>query len=170
MFESNQIFQAAYVVEDLDAAMDNWMRVAQIGPFFVLPDCAPDVIYRGQPGELLADVAFCQAGSTMIELIKVKSDGPNHYRDTVPKGTDAYHHQGYFTDDFDAEVARFAAMGVEAACLGQFETTRYAYFDTTHLVGCMTEVLERDPLILDMFKKVADAAENWDGSDPVRMI
>lgn len=170
MSKTNKIIQAAYVVDDIDAAMERWMRVAGIGPFFVMRDCAPDVTYRGQPGVLLADVAFCQAGSMMIELIQPKSTGPNLYRDTVPQGTDGYHHQAYFTDDFDAELARFADMNVEIATQGKFGTLRFAYFDTCHLIGCMTEVLSHDPEMDKVFQMIADAAEDWDGTDPIRVV
>lgn len=170
MVESREIFQAGYVVADIDAAMHNWMRVAQIGPFFISRDVRANLVYRGQPGEILADVAYCQAGPIMIELVQPKSAGPNHYRDTVPEGTDAYHHQAYWTDDFDGELERFKAMGVEVAVQGQSGSVRFAYFDTSHLVGCMTEILERDPEFVAFFEKIAAAAQDWDGSDPVRPI
>jgi hypothetical protein len=54
------------------------------------------------------------------------------------------------------------------AARGSFGTLRFPYFDTRHLVGCLTEVLERDPVTEGMKKMVADAAIDWDGSDPIR--
>jgi hypothetical protein len=172
VIQTNTIHQAAYVVDDLDAAIDRWMRVANIGPFYVMRDCMPEnVIYRGQPTEgFLVDIGFCQAGPVQVELIQPKMSGPNVYRDSVPPGSDGYHHTAYFTDDLDAEFARFAAMGVEVATQATFGALRYAYFDTRDLVGCMTEVLEHDADLEGIFKMVADAAVDWDGSDPVRLI
>ena len=170
MSHPREIMQAAYVVDDLDVAIDNWRRVADIGPFFVMRDNSlDDLIYRGQPSKgFRSNFAMCQAGPLQLELIQVLSSGPNVYRDSVPAGTDAYHHQAYIAEDLDVELARFAAMGVDVAARGSFGTLRFAYFDTRHLVGCMTEVLERDPVIEGMNKMVADAAIDWDGSDPVR--
>jgi len=129
------------------------------------------MIYRGQPTEgFLADMALCQAGPVQIELIQPRSSGPNVYRDSVPVGSDGYHHFAYFTDDLDAEFARFSTMGVEVAAQATFAALRFAYFDTRDLVGCMTEVLEHDAELEGIFKMVADAAVGWDGSDPVRIV
>lgn len=166
------IFQAAYVVDDLDEAMDRWRRAMKVGPFFVMRDCAPEnVRYRGRPStDLLADFAFCQAGGLQIELIQPRSSGADVYRDTVPVGVDAYHHHAYFAPDLDAETARFADMGVEVAMEGTFGALRFAYFDTYHLLGFMTEVLQPDPDIEAMFTMIAEASIDWDGSDPVRTL
>jgi methylmalonyl-CoA/ethylmalonyl-CoA epimerase len=170
MVQSREIMQAAYVVDDLDVAIDNWRRVAGVGPFFVMRDNPlDDLTYRGRPSEpFRSNFAMVQAGPIQLELIQPLSSGPNIYRDSVPVGTDAYHHQAYLADDLDVEFARFEAMGVEVAAHGSFGSLRFAYFDTRHLVGCMTEVLERGATIEGMIKMVADAAINWDGSDPVR--
>jgi len=171
MIKTNKVFQLGYVVDDLDAAIERWMKVTNIGPAFIMRGSAPEnIIYRGQPGEMVMDIGFCQAGDLQIELIQPLSTGPNVYRDAVPAGTQAYHHQGYFTDDMDAEFARFAALGVDVGVQGTFGDMRFAYFDTRPQIGCMTEVLERNPDVEAMFKMIADAAVDWDGSDPVRLI
>jgi hypothetical protein len=172
MIPTDSIFQAAYVVEDLEEAMARWQRVARVGPFYVMREASLEgLIYRGQPSEgFVSDCAFGQAGTLQIELIQVKSSVPNLYRDTVPAGKDAYHHHAYFTDDLDAELARFEAMGVEVATQASYGTMRYAYWDTHDLIGGMTEALERDPGVEALFKMIADAAVDWDGSDPVRVI
>lgn len=171
MYKTNKVTQAGYVVDDIDAAIERWMKVTGIGPFYIMRDCAPEnVIHRGRPGELLMDIAFCQAGPVQVELIQPRSAGPNVYRDSVPAGTDAYHHQAYFTDDMDAEFARFAAMGVEVGYQATFGPMRYAYFDTRQFIGCMTEVMEHDANVEGMFQMIADAAVDWRGSDPVRLL
>lgn len=164
MNRTSKIFQAAYVVDDIDVSIESWMRVAQIGPFFLMRDTVTEIKCYGKPARLLADVAFCQAGPMMIELIQPKETDCDLYRDP------GYHHQTYWADDFDAEIARFAAMGVELACEGQSGSARFAYLDTVHLVGCLTAITERDTQFVDFFQSVANAAENWDGSDPVRII
>jgi hypothetical protein len=171
VFKTNKVIQAGYVVDDLEAAIERWMKVTNIGPFYIQRDCAPaNVIYRGQPGELLMDLAFCQAGPVQVELIHPRSKGPNVYRDGVPAGTQGYHHQCYFTDDLDGEFARFAAMGVEVGYQATFGDLHYAYFDTRHLIGCMTEVMEREANVVGLFQMIADASIDWDGKDPVRFV
>jgi methylmalonyl-CoA/ethylmalonyl-CoA epimerase len=168
---TNQITQAAYVVNDLRAAIDRWMTTSNIGPFYIMENCEPEnVIYRGAPGQLKMDLAFCQAGPVQIELIQPTSTGPNMYRDSYPEGTEGYHHQCYFTDDLDRDFAHYAALGVEVAVQATFGSLRFAYFDTRHLIGCMTEVMQHDEAVEGMFKMIADAAIDWDGTDPVRMV
>ena len=170
--KTNNIHQAAYVVNNIDRAIDHWIRTANVGPFYVMRDCTPEnVVYRGEPSEgFMCDVAFAQAGPVQIELVQVKSPGPNIYRDTVPFGKEAYHHQAYFADDLDAEVDRFAAMGVEVGTRANFGAVQYAFFDTTHLIGCMTEVLQNDAGLKALFKSIAEASIDWTGSDPVRVV
>ena len=109
-------------------------------------------------------------GPVQLELIQVKSPGPNVYRDSIPAGMDGYHHYAYFTDDLGDEFARFETLGVEVASEGTFGPLRFAYFDTRDAVGCMTEALEHDAYLKGVFKIVSDASVDWDGSDPVRLI
>jgi hypothetical protein len=92
------------------------------------------------------------------------------YRDIVPAGADTYHHQAYWHHDLDAETARFASIGVEKIAHGTAGAMRFAYFDTRHLVGCITEVLEHEAGMAAMMQGFADAAVDWDGSDPVRLL
>lgn len=166
-----KITQAAFVVNDLRAAIDRWMTSSNIGPFYIMENCQPEnVLYRGQPGELVMDLAFCQAGPVQIELIQPKSAGPNMYRDSFPDGGEGFHHICYFTEDLDVDLAHYAAQGVEVAVQATFGSLRFAYFDTRHLIGCMTEVMQHDEAVEGMFAMIAAAAVDWDGSDPVRMV
>lgn len=171
MAQTNRIIQSAFVVHDLRTAIDRWMKTANIGPFYIMENISPEnVRYRGRPAPLTMDLAFCQAGGVQVELIQVKSDGPNVYRDSVPAGTDAYHHICYFTHDLAADYAHYKALGADVAVEATFGPMRYAYFDTRHLIGCMTEVMEHDENVEGVFAMIADAAKDWDGSDPVRMV
>lgn len=171
MYVTNEIMQAAYVVEDMDAAIDGWRKTTPIGPFFVIRNASPENFqYRGKPAKLVMDLAFAQAGPIQIELIQPKSAGPNVFSDSAPIKGQFYHHQCYITDDLDAEFARFAAMGIAVAQQADTGGVRFAYFDTRHLIGCMTEVIQRGDAYEAMCTMIADAAVDWDGSDPVRMM
>lgn len=171
MFRTNEIIQAAYVVEDLDAAIEAWRKTTPTGPFFVIRNATPENFsYRGKPARLVIDIALCQAGPIQIELIQPKSTGPNVYSDMAPIKGQFYHHQCYVTDDLDAEVARYAAMGIEVAQQADTGGIQFAYFDTRHLIGCMTEVVQSSEAYDGMCRMIADAAIGWDGSDPIRVI
>lgn len=163
--------QAAYVVDDLDSAIERWRSVIDAGPFFVFRNASPDNFrYRGQSSEALLDVAIGQAGPIQVELIQPKIQGPNIWRDGVPAGTQAYHHQCYVSDDLEAEIARYAAKGVDVGIQANSGEIHFVYFDTRHLIGSMTEVVQRSDAFDGMCKMIADAAVDWDGSDPVRSL
>lgn len=171
MYKTKEVMQAAYVVDDLDAAIEGWLKMAQTGPFFVIRNASPDNFrYLGKAAEIVMDIAICQAGPIQVELIQPKSTGPNLYRDMAPAGAQFYHHQCYITDDLEAERTRFAAMGIEVAQEADTGGIHFVYFDTRHLIGCVTEVVQRGEAMDGLSKMIADAAVDWDGSNPVRLL
>lgn len=164
------IFQNAWVVPDLEEAASRWVDQLGVGPFYVMvQDNLTDVTYRGEPGELSMRVALAQAGPMQIELIEQVSSTPSAYRDGVPEGEMGFHHMCVWTHDIDADTAYFADLGYPAATMGR-SGARFAYYDTRPLLGCMLEVVEHLPRIEAMFGRIADAAVDWDGTDPIRSI
>jgi hypothetical protein len=88
------VFQNAWVVDDLNAAMGRWVDEMGVGPFFVA-EHGPQLTelqYRGQPSELSMRVALAQAGPVQIELIQPTTNNACAYRDSVPPGTVGFHH------------------------------------------------------------------------------
>lgn len=167
-----EYFQSAWVVESLDEAMAYWTKICGVGPFYVIPDCAiENYAYRGQSGGALRfSGALAQAGPIQIELIQQHGDDPSAYRDVYPAGTGGFHHVCAFAKDYDADVERYRSAGASVAHSGQFGDMRFCYLDTRSAMGCMTELIEDRQSIRDMFAVVANAAVNWDGSDPIRYL
>lgn len=166
-----KLFQICWVVRDLHAAMPRFQAAFDTGPFFTMEDIELDeVIYRGSPGEQRMHAAFAQSGETQVELIQPLSTSPNAYDDVWPNGTEGFHHVCYWAPDLDVEKARFAAQGAVAACEARTGTLRLGYFDTRHLTGCMTEVLQDHAPTQELFAAIRDAARNWDGRDPIRAV
>ena len=48
--------------------------------------------------------------------------------------------------------------------------TEFAFVDTVATQGHMTEIYERSRGLLGFYEMVRTAAEDWDGSDPVRTL
>lgn len=166
-----RLIQAGFVVDDLNSAIGRWLKTANIGPFYIMRNVRPENgIYRGKPAPLEMDIAFAQAGPMQIELIQPLSPGPSMYRDSVPKGQDGFHHVCYFTDDIDGEFERFRVQDVPVAYQATFGQMRFAYFDTRAKIGCMTEVMEHDPIVEGMFEMIAQASIGWDGRNPIRSV
>ena len=146
--------------------------MTDIGPFFIMRGVRPENgLYRGQPAELEMHLAFAQAGPMQIELIQPVSPGPSVYRDTYPVGhAGGPHHLCAFVDDLAAEEAHFRAQGVAVGYTAGYGDLRFGYYDTRAQLGCFTELMTPDPAIVGLFQSFADAAVDWDGSDPVREV
>jgi len=146
---ANGVFQAAWVVADLEAAMRHWIENCGVGPFFVMENLQIEKMrYRGQPHEINFSVALAQAGPTQIELIFQHDDLPSVYRDAIAMGQTGFHHVGVWAHDFDRELK--------------------AYVDTRRTLGSMVEILEENAAVRARFRDIADVAANWDGRDPIR--
>ena len=62
-------------------------------------------------------------------------------------------------------------VGIEAVQQGHTGTgIRFAYVDTDDHPGGMIELIEAGPAITGFFKLVRDAAQGWDGSEPIRRM
>lgn len=167
------LFQSAFVVDDIDAAIAKWVDELGVGPFFVADyeGVLTEVKYRGQPSELSMKVALAQAGPVQIELIQPTSSAPCAYRDGVPAGSgSAFHHMCAWTHDIEADTRYFEDRGYPCANIGYAGSAWFAYYDTRPLMGCMIEVVEKKPGVVELFGKIAQAAEGWDGSKPVRSM
>ena len=168
---SRNFFQSAFVVPDLEEACNHWSQQLGVGPFFVKdypPGTFDSVIYRGKQADLSMRVALAQAGTMQIELIEPR-EGPSAYRDMVPVGSaPTFHHFCAWTEDFEADQRLLEAEGFEAVNVGHSGPVTFGYFDTRASLGCMLELVTRLPAVEGRFQMMADAAANWDGSDPMR--
>lgn len=164
--------QAAWIVDDLDAAIQRWLDTTSIGPFFVIRHVESTVNHRGRPSTVEFSFALGQAGGMQIELIEQHNDAGSAYRDSAPGGSPALHHICALVDDVAAERERFRRLGIEVAHEGTFGPNgmEFIYYDTREQIGCMTELLGPDDANVRMMERIAAAGADWDGSDPVRSL
>jgi hypothetical protein len=113
-------------------------------------------------------VAITQAGGVQVELIQPTTDSPCAYRDSVPAGATGFHHMCVWTHDIESDTRYFESLGYPTANIGKAGRSRFAYYDTRPLMGCMLEVVEHKPEIAAMFDRIATLARDWDGERPVR--
>ena len=164
------VFQNAWVVDDFEATCMKWVNEMGVGPFYVneyARDLFTNVSYRGEPAELAMFVAIAQAGPLQIEIIQPTIERCA-YRDSIPAGTDGFHHMCVWTHDIDADTEYFEALGYPTANRGSVGDIHFAYYDTRPLMGCMLEVVNQSEGIVERFDMIARAAEGWDGKDPIR--
>lgn len=168
------IRQAAYVVPDIEVAMDYWSSVLGVGPWFYNPKVPiENYTYRGQRHDVHNSVALANSGPLQMELIQMRSDTPSMYRDFVQAGHQGLQHVAYWTEDFDADLARLEGQGFKVMMSGEVGVKgRFVYFEEKAHPGLhpgtVIELSEVAGPKGTMFKMIREASEGWDGSDPVR--
>ena len=157
------LFQQAYLVNDLDEAIEKWDRVYGAGPFVVTNHHQCDkFMYRGTPQESDVSYAFGYLGDTMIQFIVQHDDTPSIYRDMYKKGENGFHHVGVLVPNVQEEVRRFQAAGYEVAC-ELWGGDYVAYMDCRKDMGCFVELHGDAPVIAKLFDGWQTLHEEWDG-------
>ena len=169
------IRQNGYVVHDIEAALDHWINVLGVGPFFYFEQVKiDDFRYRGQPSEAAASIALANSGQLQIELIQPRNTAPSMWRDFLDAGHEGLQHFAYWMDSpeaMDAALARADSLGYEVGQSGTVgENGRFVYLCTEAHPGTVVELSEACGWKATFFRKVAEAAQHWDGSDPIRRM
>jgi hypothetical protein len=164
------IIQMAYVVEDIHAAMNHWVRKLKVGPWFLLPHFSgEEPQYRGQPSRAEVSLAMSFAGHMNVELIQPNNDAPSVYREVLEKRGPSFHHFGIATANFDTDLERHRAAGHELAFYLRVPSGgRVAYMDTTRELPGFLELIELGGAFEPVFNTFYRASIGWDGKDPVR--
>jgi hypothetical protein len=158
------IAQLAYVVPDLDVAMHDFGDRLAVGPWFVRARFTPPAgRYRGQPTSPVFSLARGFSGHTMIELIVQHDDAPSVYHEGDGPRRYGFHHFAVMTADFDADVARYAALGYPEAFSDVLPSgSRVVYVDATRDLPGMIELVEHTPeqerVYTEMFTAAQEAA------------
>jgi len=162
------IRQVAYVVDDIDEALEHWVEVVGVAPFFLyrnleLAECR----YEGDATTLELSVALGQSGDVQVELIQQHGDTPSVY---VGETSGKAHHVAMWTRDYDGVVAAYRAQGLLDLQWGSASGAadeRFVYFAPKG-PGPMVEVVEVLDKKAQMYAEIAEAARVYDGSQPVR--
>lgn len=164
------IRQLGYVVDDIEAAMEHWHKVMGVGPWYYNPKVPiEDYRYDGQSFEVHNSVALANSGEVQVELIQTRNDAPSMYRDFRLAGHRGLQHVAYWTQDYDADLARMEAEGFRVKMSGKVGANgRFAYFDREAHPGTVIELSEVMGPKGRMFDLIRKASEGWDGSEPVR--
>lgn len=166
--------QAAYVVFDLEAAIDAWARTLGAGPFFVFDSPVDDKIYRGKPGSDTNLAAMGFLGGTNIEIFQPVNDAPSMYREVLETTGEGAHHviprmRPMTDEDFDRACAGYEALGLELSTSGTVPGVgRIAFYDARDRIGQFIEVIQLSRETYPVMDLMHDAHVDWDGKDPLR--
>ena len=136
------IFQTAFVMEDLDVAIEQFSARLNVGPWRIFRDVGPEgAVYRDEPAQATLHVAFGFAGHMTYELVQPLDDTPSVYRDVINDRGYGFHHFGYGTRNFDKAVAAMHAEGYQTVGSLELPDLRLAIFDTRDILPGMTELI-----------------------------
>ncbi|MBI5503723.1 MAG: VOC family protein [Deltaproteobacteria bacterium] len=164
--------QNGYVVRDVRAAMDHWVNVMGVGPWFYFERVKLDYFrHRGVASNLEMSIALANSGDLQIELIQQRNDAPSLYKEFIDSGREGMQHVAYWTNDYQALYDRALSLGYKVGHEGQIggELGRFAYFDTETHAGTVIELSDISGPKGWFFENVVKQASiAWDGSDPIR--
>ena len=135
-------FQEAYVVSDVDAAIEAWKTLG-VSKFMRLPAADLPYVYRGRNVECALELAFGRVGGVQIELMQPLR-GEGVHVDTLARFGPHPNHLGFLVADVASTVSNATDAGLEVVQSGEFGTLKFAYLDTWDTLGLYLEVME-DP-------------------------
>jgi hypothetical protein len=167
------IRQNGYVVRDVRAAMDHWIEVLGVGPWFYFDRVQIDWFrHRGAPSDVAVSIALANSGDLQIELIQQRNDAPSMYREFLGAGREGLQHVACWTRDYQAAYDSALSLGYRVGHEGQIggEQGRFVYFDTERHPGTVLELSDISGPKGAFFDLVRQAAVDWDGTDPIRRL
>jgi Glyoxalase/Bleomycin resistance protein/Dioxygenase superfamily len=162
--------QIGYVVKDLDKALAGWVELG-VGPWFVIRGMPQRVLYRGEPCEIRLSLALANSGEMQIEVIQQEDDTPSIFTEFLSSGREGFHQLAYWTADFEATMRAVEETGWPIVWSGGEDVgTRFAYAEPPGCPATVIEIMELTDASAGMAKFVRDAADGWDGSEPIRNL
>ncbi len=144
----NRPIQIAIVVRDLDAKVRVWSELLGVEPAKILTtgpveETRTEYKGAGTPGRVR--VALFDLGACHIELLE-PIGGPTVWSDHLDEHGEGLHHVGFLVDDMEPSVTAVADLGMavlqHAVYRNEYESGRYAYFDSQDRLGAMLEFNE----------------------------
>jgi hypothetical protein len=164
------IRQIGYVVTDLDKALAGWVELG-VGPWFVIRGLPQRVLYRGEPCEITLSLALANSGDMQVEVIQQEDETPSIFTEFLADGREGFHQFAYWTEDFGATMQAVEESGWPVVWSGGEDVgTRFAYVEPPGCPATIIEIMELTEATKGMARFVRDAAEGWDGSDPIRNL
>lgn len=164
------IRQIGYVVTDLEQAMAGWVALG-VGPWFVMRTLPMRALYRGEPCETTLSVAWSNSGEQQIELIQQQDDTPSIFTEFLTVYGPGYHQLAYWTTDFEATMRAVEQVGWPVVWSGgEGYGVRFAYLEPPNAPAAVIEISELTDATSANAMFIHDAAAEWDGHDPIRVL
>jgi hypothetical protein len=162
--------QVAYMVDDIDEAMQKWHREHGIGPFLVTRNVTPlsNAYYRGEKAQTShTNIAFAYVGDMQLEFIELIGETPGLYKEALDRKNYGVHHYAVLVDDFPTTYKYLLDEGYEAVIdSGVDGLARMSYMENAD-TGIILEVIEWNPLTRPYFDGLEKMIKEADDSQLV---
>lgn len=160
--------QVGYVVDDLEAAARSWFEGTGVGPWYVMNDIGLDhFTYEGADSPVEIGIAVAYSGAMQIELIVQHNEAPSMYRELRNTFGQGVQHLCFYPADYDAAMNQALANGLTVGQEGAIHGIRFAYLRGPS--GMVVELGDIPDSMRDGRERQIEAAQAWDGADPVRI-
>jgi hypothetical protein len=103
------VCQNGYIVRDIRAAMDHWVNVMGVGPWYYIDRVKTDYFrHRGKDSAMEMSVALANSGDLQIELIQQRNDAPSMYKEFLDSGREGLQHMSYWTQAHPGTVVEIS--------------------------------------------------------------
>lgn len=166
--DGHKVVQVAFAVDDLEQAALAWANRFGAGPFFVYDPVPVNAPAKADGSAAIFDqsAAFGQWGPVMVELVKWNDLEPGLISDTM--GKMGFNHIAYFVKDANEERVRLEQSGAPVVLSLKFGDVPVHFHDARKATGFVIEHYPFAGAAEEMFRKVAEAADGWNGKDPLR--
>ena len=168
-----EVIQVAYLVEDIDVAMEQWLVSFGLGPWTCFRNIELATKFDGKVMTLHLHEALAYMGQLQIQLVQ-SLDSPEKntpYREFIEEGRWGVHHLAFFSEDIDSDVEKAKRQGFGRLCeMRDLNGYSYYYCQSTAMPDVWIELLEVYPVLKEIFVQGIAESAAWDGSNPIRNI
>ena len=167
--DADALRQIGYVVEDLDAAVAQWLHLTQRGPWTCFKGAVLEGRLRDRPLSVTIDVALGYIDGLEIELIVPRSP-VSPYHDMDGRLLVGMHHVAWFTDDLQTSIRQGSQRGLQPMFEAGNPVTRVAYLESSTVPGMRIEYIHYTADGLAGWQQRVEAARTWNGKDPIQVF
>ena len=137
------VTQIALVVKDIDKAIEAWSKVFGLPkPEPRLTDAAAaEGVYRGEPTDAQAKLAFFDLGQVSLELIEPQG-GDSVWQEVLDERGEGVHHIAFQIKGTGQVTDYLAEHDIPVIQQGKYTGGMYTYVDSEPKLGVMLELLE----------------------------
>jgi hypothetical protein len=137
-----KIVQIAHVVRDIDAAMEKYCRLLDIGPWSVYtfaPPALRECTFQGRPSDATWVLALTWLGDIQLELIQALS-GESVYTHFLEKKGEGIHHIKEWVDDCAQSIEEYRNRGIDVIQSGKYDKDEFYYLNLEPELGILYEI------------------------------